>query len=103
MAEVLIGSSLSVFATRLVKRNVEDLKTLENYIRIALDPKNPFSLLFEKFDHLTSAQKEIVCGILDIKSGAEPAACRMADALARLEAGGLEKQMLMEFMKKIKI
>lgn len=103
LTQELVGSSLQTFASFLVKTQVEEfgLKMFEDTIRVATDPKNPFSLLFAKYDKLTPPQKCIVKGLLNIvnKKDGEPWIHDAATQCLLLKEDGVDTQVLMEFLK----
>lgn len=103
LAQELVGSPLQTFAAFLVQKRVEEwgLKMFEDTIRIAKDPKNPFSLLFAKYDKLTPPQKCIVKGLLGImnKKEGEPWIHDAATQCLLLKEDGVDTQVLMEFLK----
>lgn len=104
LTQELIGSPLQTFAAYLVKTRVEDfgLKLFEDSIRIATDTKNPFSLIFRKFDKISASQKDIIFGLLGVdKKEGEAWICEAVNCCLKMEADSLNWRVLKKFLEKL--
>ena len=106
LTEELLGTSLKTFAASLVKTQVEKkvLETLEK----SLEFNATCSAIFEKYNKISAAQKEIISGLLNLSEplkDKETWICAVINVCVKPDIkdkdDGLQQKVLEEFLKKI--